>query len=157
MNAKNPCGCFRCSTLLLRRIEECCVSNQPLERWLQPLLGTVARRRLLGLEAGRLRNFSFFFSTLICRFKIIIFSVKVKWSYKCGWLSCVALLIEGLCSRQKAPSVYKMSWWCTPVCPVLRKLMIIRRMMDSQDHSLLHNEFGASLGYMKPGSQKNNK
>lgn len=28
-DAKNPCGYFRCSTLLLRRMGECCVSNQP--------------------------------------------------------------------------------------------------------------------------------
>lgn len=31
-DAKNPCGYFRCSTLLLRRMGECCVSNQPGEK-----------------------------------------------------------------------------------------------------------------------------
>lgn len=31
-DAKNLCGYFRCSTLLLRRMGECCVSNQPGEK-----------------------------------------------------------------------------------------------------------------------------
>lgn len=31
-DAKNLCGYFRCSTLLLRRMGECCVSNQTQEK-----------------------------------------------------------------------------------------------------------------------------